>query len=147
MVCMNGDDTQRPRDLFDELDFPTVGLIDQNRVNELFEKCICDDTKQHMLVEGIKKTYLLSYAVLEANREEILAMLDNLPNEFKATGGKGASLLNACDDKTGQQWASTYDRIEQLFLLGMGLNVVQYLLPRALWSAFPRCFPYYIIAM
>jgi hypothetical protein len=84
---------------------------------------------------------------LESHRAEVIALLDELPDEFKSVangGGDGWSFLNAVVDKHGKHWGEHPDA-EALLLLGLGLGLVEYLLPRESWSIFPGGMPYFRI--
>ena len=70
-------------------------------------------------------------------------MLSQLPEEFMASKGGGWSFLNACMTNTGATWTSLHQVMEQLFMLGMSVDMVICLLPRELWHCLPGRVPYY----
>lgn len=122
--------------------------LDQGRVNEVFLNCLFkdgEDTSKHVKAEGITRNVGFHPDRLEASRVEILAMLDELPNEFKESVGGGYSFLEACNDKHGNQWTGLHLRMEQLFQLGIGIGKVKCLLPREMWAVLPGGMPYYVV--
>jgi hypothetical protein len=79
------------------------------------------------------------------SHKKIETMLDELPDEFKKTGGGGMSFLNACNDKHGNQWTDLHQRMEQLFQLDIGIGKVKCLMPREMWGILPDGMPYYVV--
>ena len=82
---------------------------------------------------------------LDTHKDEIIEMLMELPDEFKASGGGGWSFLNMCLDRNGTQWADLHVTMEKLLLLGIGIKKAKYLMPRPFWKTFPGKMPYFII--
>src|SRR4030042_2298665 len=81
-------------------------MIDPERVNAIFMDCLFkegEDTSKPIKVEGIVRNIGFHPERLESHKAEIAAMLDELPDEFKESGGGGMSFLNACNDKHGNQ--------------------------------------------
>lgn len=122
-------------------------LISADRVNELIGDCLAPskDEPGVIVVEGIVNTAYLRREKLEEHRDEINDMLDSLPIEFYENTGGGWTFLNACADRNGVQWTGLHRTMEFLFLLGMGLKRVEYMLPREMWRAFPGGVPYVLI--
>ncbi len=123
-------------------------MINPERVNEIFMDCLFqvgEDTNNHIKAEGITRNVGFHPERLESYRAEIVAMLDELPDDFKESGGGGMSFLNACNDKHGNQWTGLHLRMEQLFQLGIGIGKVKYPMPREMWSVLPGGMPYYVI--
>lgn len=98
-----------------------------------------------VIVEGILSRFGLHAGRLESHRSEVTEMLMNLPVNFRRSSGGGWSFLQACDDRNGVQWTGFHMIMSQLFVLGMGLGLVKYLMPRELWSALPGGMPYLVI--
>ena len=125
-------------------------MIDPKRVNEIFMDCLLrkdeEDTGNYVEVEGIMNNVRFHPDRLESHKSEIKAILDELPEQFRESGGGGWSFLSACYDKHGNQWTGLHSIIEQLFLLGIGIDKVKCLFPREMWSALPGGMPYYSIA-
>jgi hypothetical protein len=126
----------------------TGTALDPERVNAVFVDCLFkegEDTSKHVKAGDIVRNVRFHPERLESHRAEIVAMLDELPDEFKESGGGGMSLLNACNDKHGNQWTGFHQRMEQLFQLGIAIGKAKCLLPREMWKALPGGMPYYII--
>lgn len=123
-------------------------VLTAERVNEIFLDCLFRDgenTSNHVMAEGIVTNVGFHPDRLNSHKDEVVAMLDELPDEFKKSGGGGWSFLNACDDKHGNQWTGLHQTMEQLFLLGIALGKVKCQLPREMWSVLPGGMPYYVI--
>lgn len=133
------------KELIDCLESGSVGNINRTRVKELFESCLTG--KNIVEVEGIISRYGLDKEILDANKDEIKGMLQELPDQFKYNSGGGWSFLNACNDRDGNQWTGLHERMEQLFVLGMGLGIVEYVMPRDLWAAFPGGMPFLVVKL
>jgi len=84
---------------------------------------------------------------LNSHREEIVAMLGELPTAFKRSAGGGHSFLEACNDKYGNQWTGFHTNMEQLFQLGIAIGMVECQVPPELWPALPGGKPYYVVNM
>lgn len=119
------------------------------RVTEVFLDCLFqdgDDNINHVKVEGIRGDVGFHLARLESHKAEVEAMLDELPDDFKKSGGGGMSFLNACYDKHGEQWTGLHQTMEQLFLLGMAVGKAKLLAPREMWELLPGGMPYYVVS-
>lgn len=126
----------------------TQTVLDPERVNAVFMDCLFkdgEDTSKYVKAEGIQHTVGFNPERLQSHKAEIEAMLDELPDEFKKSGGGGWSFLNACNDKRGNQWTGLHQRMEQLFQLGIGISKVQYQMPREMWSILPGGMPYLVV--
>lgn len=120
--------------------------IDADRVNEIFLDCLFQDGEDHthhVAVHGITVNVGLHPGRLEGHREEIIGLLDQLPNSFKAEGGE--SFILACYDKDDQQWTGLHERMEQLFILGMAIGRVEYAVARQSWVFLPGGLPTMVI--
>lgn len=125
-----------------------VMRLDPEVVNAVFVDCLFksgEDTTQHVRADGITKNVGFHPQRLAAHADAITAMLRELPETFHKASGGGWSFLNACQDRHGEQWTGLHQRMEQLFLLGIGIGKVKLLMPREMWSALPGGMPYYVI--
>lgn len=95
-----------------------------------------------VVVDGVLNRYAFHPTRLEELRAEIIEMLSELPDEFRADGGGGWSFLNACLDRHGNHWAE-HPTIEQLLVLGIGVDAAQILMPREMWAVLPGGLPYF----
>ncbi|MDE2188262.1 MAG: hypothetical protein KGJ35_00830 [Patescibacteria group bacterium] len=126
----------------------TAIKLDSARVNEIFMDCMFkddEDKSKFVRADGIVCNVGFHPGRLESHKNEIIAMLDELPDDFKEPGGGGMSFLNACNDKHGNQWTGMHRDMEQLFQLGIGIRKVKCLLPREMWGSLPGGMPYYVI--
>jgi hypothetical protein len=117
-------------------------------VERVFRNCLFsdgEDTAVAVIAEGIVTRVGFNPDRLTSHADEIAALLDELPDDFKASGGGGTSFLNACNDKHGRQWTGLHQNMEQLFLLGLASGRVELLMPREMWNLFPGSMPYYVI--
>ncbi len=122
--------------------------LDSKRVTEMLHDCLFkegEDTSSHVKAEGIMHTMGFHPERLESYRREVEGMLYDLPEAFMESGGGGWSFLNACIDKEKRQWTDLQPVVEELLLLGLGLNKVKFILPREVWSALPGGVPYFIV--
>lgn len=95
-------------------------------------------------VHGIIHNYVFRKDRLEARRDEIFQLLEELPDQFRASSGGGWSFLNMCEDRHGNHWAE-HITIEGLIVLGAGLKLMSFLPPqRELWKVFPGGMPYLV---
>ena len=126
----------------------TTTSLNAEQVNAVFMDCLFrngEDASKHVKAEGIVRNVGFHPERLESHKAEIVAMLDELPEQFQEKSGGGWSFLKACNDKHGNQWTGLHQTMEQLFQLGIGIGKVKSLMPREVWSALPGGMPYYVI--
>lgn len=126
----------------------STAKIDPRRVKEIFMDCLFqagEPTNDYVGAEGIQSLVGFHPGRLAKHKEDIAAMLDELPDSFKKEGGGGMSFLSACEDKHGVQWTGFHQRMEQLFQLGIGIGKVTCLVPRDKWGSLPGGMPYYCV--
>jgi hypothetical protein len=119
-----------------------------DEVTRVFRDCLFRDdepTEPRIEVEGILNRFGFHPVRLESHRDEVAAMLAELPTEFQRSGGGGWSFLNACMDRHGNQWTGLHRTMDCLFCLGMGLGLAQCQLPRDYWAVLPGGMPYYVV--
>jgi hypothetical protein len=122
--------------------------LDPRRVTEIFTDCLFrddEDTTDHVVAEGIQGKFGFHPGRLEGHRNEIEALLGELPDEFMQSGGGGMTFLNACMDKHGTQWTGLHSVMDQFFVLGLAIGEVEYVWPRHLWGALPGGMPYLLV--
>lgn len=123
-----------------------------DKVEEIFMDCLFRDEEivkgvpivEPVKVVGIVHNYGFHPQRLEAHKNEVKELLTELPKEFHKASGGGMSFLNACVDKEGTQWGQ-HMNMEQLFCLGIGLQLCAFSLPREFWSSLPGGMPYITI--
>lgn len=118
-------------------------LLNAERVTRVYEAC--HDPKGTLAFDGIAFRARYSAEKIAEHREEIREMLMELPEQFRETGGKGWSFLNACYDRHGELWTGEHRNMAYLFTLGQAANLVLCQFPRILWEALPGQMPYYLI--
>jgi len=129
----------------------TMTTIDPEQVSTIFEDCLFkedEDTSEYVVTEGITLNVGFHPGRLEGYKQIVGEMLALLPAEFLSVergGGGGWSFLNACNDVNGHQWTGLHQTMEQLMLLGVGTEQVQYQLPKDMWSALPGGMPYFSV--
>ena len=110
-------------------------------------KTVEDLPKDAVIVESIMTKWAFQKEKIKDNREKIIALLAELPEEFRTSSkNKGASFLQAAEDKNGKLWGE-HSTIEELFALGEAIGLVKCILPREAWSMLPSGMPYYSIEL
>ena len=112
------------------------------KVREIVADSLNGKEEGALLVEGIVRTFGFSPEKIAAHKEEIRALLADMPDEFHAGKGGGMSFLNLCNDRHGEQWADMHQTMEELVALGVAAGMASYLLPRDMWKALPGGVPY-----
>ena len=123
-------------------------ILQSDKVTEIFVDCLFndgEDASNHVKAIGIMRGVGFHPERLESHREEIIAMLAELPDQFQQDKGGGWSFLNACRDKDGNQWTGLHSIVEQLVLLGIGIAEVEFIIPRNMWDALPGGMPYFVV--
>lgn len=95
------------------------------------------------LTEGVVASFGFHKERLEKHREDIRALLDQLPSEFKESGGSGWSFLNMSLRADGEQWGE-HKHCDILLSLGIGVGLMAIQLPREAWHLFPGGVPYVV---
>lgn len=119
-------------------------------VDDMMLKCLFGDSEQvekPIMVEGIARNFGFHPARIAEHRDEIKAMLAELPDAFQATKGGGWSFLNACLDRHDVQWTGLHMIMESLFCLGIAAGLARWTLPRHLWHVFPGGMPYVTLTL
>jgi hypothetical protein len=121
-----------------------MSALTADRVEAIFADCLAPGA-DGVTVEGIVGTAVFDQDALTAWTADICALLAELPDQYRKSGGGGWSFLNACDDRHGNQWTGFHRTMEHLFMLGLGIGKVELLMPRELWDALPGGMPYYAV--
>ena len=96
-----------------------------------------------LVVEGIMRKFCFSKEKIDGHKEEIRALLNEMPKEFHKDTGGGMSFLNLCMTKDGDQWGEQLN-VEALVVLGIATGMASYLMPREMWSILPGAVPYVV---
>lgn len=94
-----------------------------------------------VLVDGIVSKFGFHPNRIAAHKEEIRALLNQMPDQFHAGKGGGWSFLNLCVTKDGAQWGE-HRNMEQLVVLAIAADMGFYCMPRDVWKVFPGGVPY-----
>lgn len=131
-----------------------MSILTAKAVDEIFMDCLFRDEEVSkdapepppgaVIVDGIRHQFALHPERLESYREQVKALLAELPDNFQADKGGGWSFLQACMTKDGEQWGE-HMNMEQLFVLGIGLKLAKWQLDRAVWPALPGGMPYVVV--
>jgi hypothetical protein len=115
-------------------------------VETVFRDCLLtEDLKdgEAVKVEGIMTLAHLHNDRLRRHQDDIAALLAGLPDEFREDNG-GASFLNACVTRDGNQWGE-HSNVEQLFILGIATGQVRETVPRSMWPVLPGGMPLFAV--
>ena len=126
----------------------TIGVILTSwRVEDIYLHCkLRTGEGPGVQVEGVTTLVGFHTGRLEEYKAEIMAMLDELPDEFKESIGGGASFLKACHDRHGNQWTGLHRTMEFLFMLGLAIGAVRLVSThREDWVLLPGRMPYYVV--
>lgn len=118
--------------------------LTSNAVTELFLACCFKSGEMYenaIEEEGVTIRIGFKKASLEEHKSKILELLDQVPGEFRTTGGGGWTLMNFCFDVQEMKWGELLEA-QELMLLGMAIGRVVYLNARADWPVQPMGLPY-----
>ena len=125
-----------------------VQILNPQIVLEIFAHCLFrkgDYNKLKTTIEGIRGDVYFETTRLREKDNDVWELLNELSDDFKASGGGGTSLISGCADRHGHLWSGEQVVVEKLFLLGMGIKKVKYFLPSKFWPTLAGGVPYYII--
>lgn len=109
-------------------------------VSKLYRECSGAGGK----VAGIVLEFDFDPAKIEAHKEQIRGMLEELPDEFRADRGGGWSFLNACQDRRGEQWTGFHMVMDELVCLGIAAGLADWLM-KDMAAALPGGLPYFVV--
>ena len=126
--------------------------LTSNNVTDIFMDCLFTESEAKTLDKD-SKNYLEGRGVLTnvgfniertfKHKEDVKAMLNCLPKDFKESGGGGMTFLNMCDDSEGTQWTGFHQVMDQLVCLAVALNLGA-LLMTEFKEALPGGVPYFV---
>ena len=120
--------------------------LTSSNVEKILIDCFVENEEcEGLEIKGIVNTYIFDPDRLKKNSKDITDMLNELPKEFHKNGGGGWSFLQACNKKNGVQWTDLHQRMEELFVLGMGIKKVKSLFTKDMWPSLSGGMPYYVI--
>lgn len=97
-----------------------------------------------LIGNGIVNQFAFHPERLESHRKEIIHLLRTLPAEFMKTKGGGMTFLHMPFNFAGRQWGEQVNASE-LCAIGSALGLVEFPLPKELWSALPGSVPYVVV--
>lgn len=123
-----------------------VVALTSPEVSRVFDDCI-DNEDGDVEVSADVSIMRLAFRAekIALHKQEIAAMLMDLPLEYRQSAGGGWSFLNACNDRYGTQWTGMQSQMACLFALGLAAGLVTCLIPRDMWGALPGSMPYYMV--
>lgn len=112
-----------------------------NRINEIVRDCLHGQKEGALLVEGVMRKFGFNPEKIEANKDAIKEILDEMPTEFHKNCGGGWSFLQLCVDKDGNQWGE-HTNIDDLICLAIAADMGSFMFPREMWETLPGGMPY-----
>jgi len=100
-------------------------------------------TETSKIAPGILTAVGFNGERLKEHEQDIIEMLQQLPDEFEFDGGW--AFVHACMRQDGAQWTGSHATVEQLMLLGIGIGKVEICSPRDTWHLFPGGLPYFVV--
>lgn len=127
--------------------------LSAENVNNVFTNCLFTEEETQdvalisraLVVEGVYLKVGYHPNRIQQNRENIISMLNCLPNSFKPEGGGGMSFLNMMEDKDGEQWTGLHQEMDKLVTLGLATQKLSFLMPREIWKVLPGGMPYVVV--
>lgn len=133
--------------------------LTSDAVETLISKCLfTEEEAEGREMEDIAREAVLVFNVanngvgfhpgrLEESREKIVALLNELPVNFReGSGGGGWSFVNAVLTRDGgeEEWGE-HLHADMLVCLGLAIGRVRFCLPRELWSLLPNGAPFFVV--
>lgn len=127
-------------------DMTAKNIIDTaENVESVFARCITSDPESD-IVNGVRINVRFNPDALASYHDDIISMLNELPDNFHVGSGGGWTFLNMCLDNTGEQWTGFHETCDKLLCLGIGIGAAQFTIKqRDLWRIFPGEMPYITI--
>lgn len=97
-----------------------------------------DSLKDFILAQGLVRQIRFHPKRLMAHKEEICALLAELPDDFRCSVGGGSSFTGLPWDRHGKRWTEIHQNVEQLFVLGNAIGRMSYVLPFDMGKGFPH---------
>lgn len=115
-------------------------------VEDLFLECLWgeeENTEDALMVEGVMMKAGFRPEKIEANKENIIALLDQCHPNFKtSTGAQGWSFLQFSLNKDDKLWTGEHRIADLLICLGLAIDKVEFNLPKEFWKVLPGGVPY-----
>ena len=95
-------------------------------------------------VDGVVSRMGFKPSKIDEHYDDIVSMLQQLPDPFQQSIGGGWSFLQGCMTKDDEQWGEQPD-VGLLFCLGIAAGRGVYPLPRTMWYVLPGNVPYFMV--
>lgn len=112
-----------------------------DKVRELVLDSLNGKEEGALVVQSVGNKFGFNPSKIAEHKEEIRALLNEMPDEFHKEKGGGMSFLNLCMDRHGEQWAE-HPTMDSLIALGIAAGMAEFPLPREMWSILPGGVPY-----
>ncbi|WCF11483.1 hypothetical protein NDS46_31495 (plasmid) [Paenibacillus thiaminolyticus] len=121
--------------------------INPERVKEILVDCLFREEElkdgkpilPYIDVEGVKFSMGFHPERLSMYKDEVAQMIANLKTDINTENG--ISFLEICLDKRGHLWTGQHEVCDDLIVLGIGLKLLEYVLPREMWNMCPGGLP------
>lgn len=122
-------------------------VLTSDKVRKLYLECLLKEEEikdeapvvDFTIAEGIKSVTVFNWERLEANKDNIVELVNELPNL-----DRGPSFLTLCEDKNGRQWTGDQRDMDLLVQLGLASDLLLCPLPREFWNLLPGRMPYIV---
>ena len=123
------------------------------QVSEILNDCLYTDAElgaeqevpaDSLIGDGIIRKFAFHPSRLEARREDVRSLLNQMSDEFHVGKGGGMSLLRMCIANDGSHWGEQLD-CGNLVALGTALRMASLPFPREMWDILPGNLPYVLI--
>lgn len=115
--------------------------LTSTNVNAAFMACLFqegENTDDHVVGSGVLTNVGFHPARLEAHRDVVVAMIQQLDSTFI---NNGMSMLKMCHTSGGEQWGE-HRNADQLICLGAALGIMEFPIDREMWKMLPGGLPY-----
>ncbi len=121
-------------------------MSENNNVQSIFIDCLFRESElkngkpigRYIGVQGITHDFGFHIERLNSHRDEILKLVNQLPKM-----GDGISFLDLCLANEGSFWSEQVN-MEQIIVLGIACNYLEYLFPKETWLELPGNVPFII---
>lgn len=121
-------------------------MINPQEVNNIFRDCLFKTEEiinnktiyEPLVVVGISVNVGFNPKRIEKNKIKISSIIDNLHDKFD----NGWTFLNLCLDKNENQWTGSQLTMQELMLLGIAINKLEYCCKPDMWHLLPQGMPY-----
>ena len=117
-------------------------------VEDTFVACLFkedEDTSKAVMAQGVTGQFGFHPDRLQEHKADIESLADQLPDEFKTSGGGGATFLNACMNAKGEIWTDFQKFMELLLVMGVAIGKITYPMSKEMWDALPGGVPYFTV--